>query len=403
MIAARNYPINCGLATSEFSRTFAKRRVEERSFDIKANESRRIATPGQVSQVVVQDRIFARHSSASYATDFFVDSLLRVPQYNQPVSLTSASPGVLSDPQGGVATYQGDGPCRLFATSRDGEVSSVTVVASLEDPAVVDEPDGWVAESLAQHATNQIDNRLTGELPIFSQQDGVSFTRNPHCWAAGIDLTCASPWNSTGGLQRAGTLVSPRHVVFVKHSNFHPSVNAAIKFVTQNNEVVSRTLTAIETHPQYYLYKPDIVVGVLDSDVPESISFAEVLPTDWTDYLPSLNAANTVPVLRLNRTESASVAEFRGAVAETSMFYLSPASQTRQAFYETIAPGDSGNPVFLVVNNKPVLIGTFTFGGAGGGTFLAAHITAVNAMMSSLGGGYSLTIADLTGFPNYGD
>ncbi len=404
MIAARNHPINCGLATSEFSRAFAKQRVADRAFDIEAVEIKRVTSLGTVSQATVKDRVFTRQSSAGYVTDFRVNRVIRVPEYYQPIEFTSSNAGVLADPplsgpQAGIAQYQGDGSCRLFAIARNGEVASVAATARSENPSDVDTPSGWSTDSLAKHLIDQIDSRLTGQRTVFSRQDGTTFTRNPQCWAAGIDLTCASPWNSTGGLQRGGTLISPRHVLFVKHSNFHPAVNATIKFVTQGNEVVSRTLAAIATHPEYVPHYPDIVVGVLDSDVPESITFAEVLPADWADYLPSVSALNPIPVLRLNQTERASVAEFRGATGTFSLQF----PQTNQAFYETIVTGDSGNPVFLVLNGKPVLLGLFTFGGPGGGTFLAAHVSAVNAMMSSLGGGYSITVADLSTFPNYGD
>jgi len=407
VIASRNHPINCGLATSEFSRAFAKRRVADRAFDIEATEVDRVTSPGSVSTVTVKDRIFTRNSSAGYVTDFRVNRVVRIPEYYQPITFTSSDAGVLgnpplSGPNAGIATYQADGDCRLIATSLDGEVSTVRVTTSSDNPATVDVPSGWVAESLAQHCIDQIDSRLSGQMPVFLQQDGTTFIRNPACWAAGINLTCASPWNSTGGLQRAGTLISPRHVMFCEHFNFHPAVNATIKFVTQANEVVSQTITALATHPEYNAlgFYPDITIGVLDADVPESISFAEVLPADWEDYLPSVSTLNPIPALRLNRLERASVAElFRLANGRFALQF--PA--TRSAYYESLVSGDSGNPAFLVVDGKPVLIGTFTYGGPGGGTFLSAHIDAINAMMTSLGGGYTLTTADLSAFPDYGD
>jgi hypothetical protein len=407
VIASRNHPINCGLAASEFSRTFAKRRVADRAFDIEATEVDRVVSPGSVSTVTVKDRAFVRNSSAGYVTDFRVNRVMRIPEYYQPVRITSSNTGVLSDPQisgpfADVAIYQNDGACRLAATSLDGEVASVRVTASSTGPATVDVPSGWVAESLAQHCIDQIDSRLSGQMPVFLQQDGTTFIRNPACWAASINLTCASPWNSTGGLQRAGTLISPRHVLFCEHYGFRPAVNATIKFVTQANEVVSRTITALATHPEYTAvgFYPDIAIGVLDADVPESISFAEVLPADWQDYLPSVSTLNPIPALRLNRLERASVADLRQKIS--GRFWLQPPA-TRFEYYESLVTGDSGNPAFLVVNGKPVLLGTFTYGGPGSGTSVSAHIDAINSMMSSLGGGYTLTAADLSAFPNYGD
>jgi hypothetical protein len=408
VIAARNYPINCGLATSEFSRTFAKRRVADRAFDIDANEIQRVVEPGTVSTVAVKDRAFTRNTSASYVTDFLVNRELRAPQYYQPATFSSSDTAILSNPplsgtDAGIAAHQSNGRCSLFATALDGEVAAVGVVSSSQTPATVDTPAGWAADSLAQHCTDQIDGRLVGPMPVFLQQDGTTFVRNPACWAAGIDLTCASPWNSTGGLQRAGTLVSPRHVLFCKHFNFHPSVNATIKFVTQANEVVSRTITALATHPEYssVSHYPDIVVGVLNADVPESIGFAEVLPADWLDYLPSVSRKTPIPALRLNRVESASVADF--CVASGGGFGLQFPASNRAGYYERLVSGDSGNPAFLVVDDKPVLLGLFTSGGPGGGTFLTDQIDAVNAMLTDLGGGYSLTPADLSEFPNYGE
>nr|MCR5414954.1 hypothetical protein [Kiritimatiellia bacterium] len=48
------------------------------------------------------------------------------------------------------------------------------------------------------------------------------FMPNPHFWAKNIDLSCASPWNDRFGQQRAGTLISRRHIIFAKHWPLSP-------------------------------------------------------------------------------------------------------------------------------------------------------------------------------------
>jgi hypothetical protein len=57
--------------------------------------------------------------------------------------------------------------------------------------------------------------------------------------------------------------------------------------------------------------------------------------------------------------------------------------------------------VLLIINGNLVVIGTFTSGGAGGGTLISDHIDAINTMMTTLGGDYQLTSIDLSSFDSY--
>ena len=43
------------------------------------------------------------------------------------------------------------------------------------------------------------------------------FPENEKFWLRGIDFSCVSPWNDSCGTQRAGTLISRRHIIFAKH------------------------------------------------------------------------------------------------------------------------------------------------------------------------------------------
>jgi hypothetical protein len=401
MIAARNYPIDCGVATSTPSRTFTKRAVRDRAFDVEAVASNRIITPGTVSAVVVQDQQIERQTAASYVTDYLVQEKIRLPGYSKAVSFSSSDQAVLSDPVAGEAAfgYQGSGNCTLFATAADGETAAIAVTASSFASSTSDRFTDWVSDSLAGHCTAQINSRLAGELPVFSQQDGTTFVRNPQCWVSSIDLTCASPWNSTGGTTMAGTLVSPRHVLFCEHYNFHPVAGATIKFVSMAGEVVSRTITALETHPDYTFPHPDLTLGVLDSDVPESITFAEVLPANWQSYLPNLAVFKTIPALVLNQQERATFTRLFTLSWSNRFYCIAPVPTS--SYYAPLGLGDSGNPVFLLINSRPVILGPITYGLAGAGTFVTPFISDLNAMMASLGGGYQLTDVDLSGFPTY--
>ena len=60
--------------------------------------------------------------------------------------------------------------------------------------------------------------------------------------------------------------------------------------------------------------------------------------------------------------------------------------------------GDSGNPMFIIINNQPVLLTVWTTGVSGSGTSVTAFKDDINYMMNSLGGGYQLDEIDLSGF-----
>ena len=246
-------------------------------------------------------------------------------------------------------------------------------------------PRGFIRARTESNAffENWINNAdaLTGEdVDLFS--NGI---RNPKCWGGSLDLTafCITP--------QAGVLVSPRHVLFVTH--YHPAVGATLQWVTQDNQTISRTLSAVVSLSDTAYVHPDITVGVIDSEIPSSISFVKVFGDntlrDWAGY--------RVPVVirdQFNRIHEADVQQVSPLGATTPTVWLqAPLSPLRLPRYKTVVSGDSGSPVCVVENSKPVLLMMLSQGGSGRGTFLAAYIDAINAAMQQLGGTEQLTIA----------
>ena len=230
MIASLNHPVSCGTPTTAFSRQHAKRSLADRSFAIEASEVRRVTSSGGTSLITVGAKVFSRKTTAGYVTDFLVSANRRSAGYFQPVVATSDTPAVLGSPiAGGIAAYQGNGECVFKGESVDGEVSLAKVVSSSASGVTQDTFHSWVAGSLASHCTSQIDGLIATKSALNVFNSGT-FIRNAGCWANGVDLSCASPWNSTGGSQRAGTLVSRRHVLFCKHASFYPAINASMIF-----------------------------------------------------------------------------------------------------------------------------------------------------------------------------
>lgn len=249
-----------------------------------------------------------------------------------------------------------------------------------------DETDSFVRESiygnkplLYKHTDEAITTRLSNITTsdfkdIYTTQNHnlSSYVRNLSCWCYDLaqQMTCISPWNNAvgdpGGTRGAGVLITPRHVYMAAH---YPLLSGTvIRFVTQDNQVVDRTILATLTHPQFNGQWPDITLGLLDSDVPATITPVQTLSTDFTNYLQRNNRFYTgtyyypIPytgVLYTDQEEKALVADY----AETNTVFdtfTAPTNTIKLSAYEPVIVGDSGNPVFLIINNKLALVTVWT-------------------------------------------
>ena len=176
------------------------------------------------------------------------------------------------------------------------------------------------------------------------------FVENPDFWARGIDFSCASPWNSQDGGQRAGTAVSARHIVFAHH--FPLQVGAHITFVGNDGRTVKRRLDNAKR-----VGGSDLAVGLLDEDLPKTVKPAYVLPNDFTNYV---GYANDFPVVVFDQEEKALVREipsvYRGTHGVQSL--RKPKGELRRRFYEDIVGGDCGDPAFLVARGGVIFLAT---------------------------------------------
>ena len=262
-------------------------------------------------------------------------------------------------------------------------------------------------------ATQAVDTNLVGRTgDIFTTLDHLSnsYVRSRTCWAGDFDLSSVAVYNSVGmelstnsccpwerATRRAGTLISPRHVVYANH--YPIALGAKFRFVAKNNTVVTRTL-----YDSIRVGDTDLRLGVLDSNVPANlIHYAKVLPADFARYFPT--SLNDIPTLGFNQVEQALVTDIRSlspsATNATWITFSAPADATRKQFYQDKISGDSGQPAFLIVNGELVLLTVWSGGGPGSGCFITHYTAEINSAMASLGGGYRLTPVDLRGFRTY--
>lgn len=209
------------------------------------------------------------------------------------------------------------------------------------------------------------------------------FPSNPNFWLKDIDLSCASPWNDSCGTQRAGTLISKRHVVFAKH--FPLWSGARILFVDKGGEVcpcnVEKTKEVAGT---------DIMVGSLNAEVTPNIRPARILPDDFTKYI---GCGRGMPLATLTRQEQAYLSELNEIPtngAPPKVRNIAPKLKLWQSFRAGIVGGDSGNPAFLIIGDEAVLLYCLHMGGLGSGPWIHLHRREVQAAMDELCPGYKL-------------
>jgi hypothetical protein len=422
LLPAKGHPSNCRLLIENASINFDKRTLSINPFTIEATPQWRITAPATSESINISGVNFLRKTTESYITDYTIISKYANAELCpcDSLSITSLTPQTISSPNSN-NVLQGIEPGigLLEISDEDGNSVEKQISVAIKPSNITQEFVSYLNGSLAYHITNNIDGRIrspavmglptTTTKPVFSTYNTTAplYVRNTNCWAYGIDLTPISPWNSTHGLNAAGTLISPRHVLFVEHFNFHPSPGATIHFVDNNNNVVIRTVISVKKHPSVAEGGtfPDITIGVLNEDVPSSISFAKILPDNYINYLPGINMSlgnfAKLPVYIADSPENALISDFVSISNNGSMTCSPPPDNLRLAFHETMVTGDSGSPMCFIIDNSLVILGTVTWSGAGAGTATHPFKNDINQIMTDLGGGYQLTEIDLSSFPSY--
>ena len=266
--------------------------------------------------------------------------------------------------------------------------------------------------------------------------DAGIWVRNPSCWLNGVtNISCFSPAQRSGAAwnTRGGTLITKKHVLFAKHfeTSVLPNGGTPLIFVDENNNAIRRNII------QYERDNTDISIALLDSEVPNNIKIAKVLPPNFTDYINTttinsiydnfntqINSFQFNPLLLsvgLDQEEKAILKIFNGcdlygigsspdtiwfqlvnaSDIDTNLTYnITPSPIPYASFSEAIVVGDSGNPLFLIIDNELVVATTWWV--PSGGPFITNRYSQVNNIIESLspGQGYSLTPVDLASVYN---
>ncbi|MFA6459400.1 MAG: peptidoglycan-binding domain-containing protein [Candidatus Paceibacterota bacterium] len=272
---------------------------------------------------------------------------------------------------------------------------------------------GGASTDLSVHLSAEIDSRINGadpssSLPIFPGVEPTfsgtapftysstidRWARNASSWTkrgTPIDFTGVAGWNDQSGLRGAATLITRRHYVTADHLSF--PVGAKVTFFTSSGAPVTRTVTDFKR-----IGTTDIHVGQLDSDVPSSIvSYPIMSYGNMESQLQStyFQKFPNVPILIFNQYRETLIYEL-DRISSYDIGFVAP-SGVRGNFYKSLITGDSGQPIFLVINGQAVLISTnYT---PFSGPTLGAHISEINQAIVSMGAaGYSARVFDSSVF-----
>jgi hypothetical protein len=286
------------------------------------------------------------------------------------------------------------------------------------------------ATTLFEHASAQIDDRIAGldpnvALPMYTTriEETETYVRNTGFWAADVDTTCISPWNDDNR-HKTTTLITPKHVLSVTHADRYPVVGSVLHFVTMGNVVVKRTVVSwtdvTYVDPVTGPHTADLRIGLLDSDLPPTITPCKVLMPEGDVkfagagyYFPPITEANKgvgMPYFvqnSRNDREDAQVLDIGGLYSESkyrSTWYGGSTDPTRASFYQyRISYGDSGDAACLIINGELVLnaIHQSIFGDddVNATSFCNGMARDIDALLPV---GYKLTAPDLSGFPDIG-
>ena len=258
------------------------------------------------------------------------------------------------------------------------------------------------------------------------QTGGTSWTRYANYFLKenGYDTTGVSLKLENVGYQGC-TLISNRHVLLSKHVSDTFVLPQTVYFVNNSNTTFTYTITAVSiigssSGPGY----TDISIGYLNTTIDASSSFHKVIPSNFLSYIQNYIIAGNqktapyLPVFYMDSGDGASTNKrtwcgnlqlICNTCFSKILYYTRPRSGNRYNNSQAIVGGDSGNIIFIPVNNEIVILGTWYDDAdgspgnpgddLGSSTFIAPNIDAINAAMTSLAGtSYSLTQADLSQF-----
>lgn len=251
----------------------------------------------------------------------------------------------------------------------------------------------YTSGTLADHVSDSLDALIVSNQ---DQEVFASGVRNTGVWTQ-ADMSSHQVWNShTGGPQ--GVAISPLHTISPYH--YITPTGTTVRFIGNDNSVNERTISS-----QMQIGGTDLLLNKLSSALPATVVPAKTLPSGYIDYLPSIDvienyrSAYTIPGFYINKFSEAHVIECGIANNSIYVYQALDSFPDRHDMYTLPVGGDSGSPVCVIINDEVVVLTTLHTPGSG--PAIVNNYAAINAGMTTLGGGYQLTDVSVSGFTSF--
>jgi hypothetical protein len=264
------------------------------------------------------------------------------------------------------------------------------------DPSPAEQPNPVPLRDLASHIFSSFIAlaKEEGETSLISRYvHPFKWTRNINVWTNSLDLTgLAVNINGLGGVG-GGTLITRKHILLSNHVPY-PELPATIHFVDGNSTYAEYKIIKVRQ-----VSETDMKIGELDREVDPSFKVYKVLPSNFRSWLPG-----KFHVLFSDFEKKALIGELiqlHKLIDGVACEVAESANDVLSRYFERPTGGDSGNPVFTLINGEPVLIGGWSrLWGArtAVATFIPDHYDALNETIWSLSPGYQAQQADLSIF-----
>jgi hypothetical protein len=220
-----------------------------------------------------------------------------------------------------------------------------------------------------------------------------------NCWLSGVrglSATCLGFSNGVGG-QTLLTMVSPRHYWRASHTGTPTNL---IAFLDTNNNIYWRN-----TVEQVGIASlADASVGILDSDLPSSVGFLPVAPTNLLRYMPT-NYTSTVQGIGMSQGMRRFSSPMQFWLQEKIVYdwHLFPPFGLSTNWNVVLDDGDSSNPEAFLIGGQLVLLTQHT--SRVSGPDYSSRFDAVNQAMhylstnNNVGTDYQLMPTILTNWP----
>ena len=259
----------------------------------------------------------------------------------------------------------------------------------------------WISSYIYDFAQNMAQNVITrttnmpggsASMNMFSVKNHTTntYVRSPDLWANDIidQFTGCAVYKSGYYESYGGVLITPRHVLYINHA--HPQAPCDLRFVRSDNVSVSCT----QLHQAGFEVK-DLAVGLVDRDmqalglhvVPISTMLTKTVPFAISSSTGLAKLARLSTVIQSLTSEKYAAIPFvavsQGVGRETTTIPNLPGSKypryndimlhiaTPLQYYDptttysyklsnfaySVWDGDSGTPVFFIVNNTAYLTG----------------------------------------------